>query len=461
MSSTPTASSKGAQSALAVVNNRFVLWCVFVFVHFWLGMLNLFGPGLPMGDVTLVYKFWIDQAISHNFWVGIDSVWVYPIVAIIPMLGAFTFGPALYASTWLTIVMGLNAVAFAVITGWRVSKNHASVAWWWLGFLVALGPIALGRIDSVTVPLAIIGMLFLASRPVAASVVLTVATWIKVWPAALLAAVVIADSRRRDIVGAAMLVSAAIVAITVLFGGGSNVFSFITQQTGRGLQVEAPVSTIWMWLAAAGIGGSRVYYDQNILTYQVSGAGADVASAVMTPLLGVVALAVCALGLVALRRGVASVELLPLLSLALVTVLIAFNKVGSPQFVMWLAVPIIIGLVLNIAQRRFPVSVGGSRRVVESFRVPATLVLFIAILTQAIYPFFYSPLLNLNPVMLLALTARNLLYFVLLAWAISELIFVIRQRSSEFVVDSEGIGFPDDSFAESATDSAPIDWRVN
>jgi hypothetical protein len=446
---------------LAFANNRFVLWCAFVIVHFWLGMLNLFGPGFPMGDVTLVYKFWIDQALGQNFWVGIDSVWVYPIVAIIPMLLAATLGPALYASTWLSLIMGLNALAFAVITGWRSSKNHAVVAWWWLGFLVALGPIALGRIDSVTVPLAIIGMLIVATRPVAASVVLTIATWIKVWPAALLAAVVLADGRRREIFGAAVLVSSAIVAITLVFGGGTNVFSFITQQTGRGLQVEAPVSTIWMWFAAAGIGGSRVYYDYDILTFQVTGVGADIASVVMTPLLGVVALAVCAVGIVAVRRGVTSVELLPALSLALVTVLIAFNKVGSPQFVMWLAVPIIVGLVFTIARRRSLLSADGAGRVVESFRVPATLVLAIAILTQAIYPFFYTPLLNLNPVMLLALTARNLLYFVLLAWAIAEIAFLIRQRTSELVVDSGGMGFPGDLFAQNETDSAPIDWKVN
>jgi hypothetical protein len=427
MTTAPAASRTSVQFVRDVASNRFVLWCAFVAVHFWLGMLNLFGSGLPMGDVTIVYKFWVDQAVANNFWVGIDSVWVYPILAFVPMFAALTFGPALYASTWLSIIMTLNAVAFAVITGWRESKNHAAVAWWWLGFLVVLGPIALGRIDSVTVPLAIVGTLIVATRPVAATVVLTVATWIKVWPAALLAAIVIAVSSRRDVVVTAALVSISIVTIALVFGSGANVFSFVTQQTGRGLQVEAPISTIWMWFAAMGIGGSQVYYDQNILTYQVRGVGADVASSVMTPVLAIVALAVCALGVVAARRGAVSTELLPVLSLALVTTLIAFNKVGSPQFVMWLAVPVIMGLVSVLARRRetaklgVPHSTDGSR-VVDSFRVPATIVLVIAGLTQAIYPFFYLALLNLNTVMLIALSIRNLLYFVLLGWAIAELV---------------------------------------
>jgi hypothetical protein len=36
---------------------------------------------------------------------------------------------------------------------------------------------------------------------------------------------------------------------------------------------------------------------------------------------------------------------LPPLVLAITTALILFNKVGSPQFVGWLAVPIVFGLV--------------------------------------------------------------------------------------------------------------------
>ncbi|MGV8969452.1 MAG: glycosyltransferase 87 family protein [Microbacteriaceae bacterium] len=435
MTTAAASSARGARTVRSLATNRFVLWCFFVLVHLWLGLLNLFGPNLPMGDVTIVYKFWVEQAVAQNFWVGIDSVWVYPIVAMVPMLAAFSFGPALYASTWLSIVMALNAVAFAVITGWSRSKKHSVAAWWWLGFLVALGPIALGRIDSITVPLALVGMLMVATRPVAATVVMTIATWVKVWPAALLAAIVITLARRRDVVSTAVVVSLTIVAIALVFGSGTNVLSFFTQQTGRGLQVEAPISTIWMWFAVTGTGGSQVYYDPNILTYQVRGTGTELASAVMTPILGVVSLLVCGLGVIALRRGVHPEELLPVLSLALVTVLIAFNKVGSPQFVMWFAVPVIFGLV-SILKRRKTTELldsevpGAGGRMIESVRVPATLVIVIAALTQFIYPFLYTELLNLNTVMLVALTIRNGLYFVLLAWTLAELVYLCGRRAS-------------------------------
>ena len=31
--------------------SRFALWIAFVLVHVWLGLVNLLGPGLPLGDV--------------------------------------------------------------------------------------------------------------------------------------------------------------------------------------------------------------------------------------------------------------------------------------------------------------------------------------------------------------------------------------------------------------------------
>jgi len=402
----------------SVVSNRITLWIGFVAAHFWLGMLALYGPGFPLGDVVVVYKQWTDQIVIDNFWVGVDAPWVYPVVAIVPMLAAFALGPGLYASTWISIVMLLDAVGFAAITGWLTSRRRAGVAWWWIGFLVLLGPIAVARIDAITVPLAIVGVLLLATRPTAAGVVLAVATWIKVWPAALIAAVVISSRHRKDVVVAALGTTAVVVAVALLFGSGAHVFSFVTEQTGRGLQAEAPITTFWMWAAALGVPGTYVYYDTDILTYQVVGRGVDVAAAVMTPILAVVALGVAAVGIWAVRRGAAAADLLAPLALAIVTTLIAFNKVGSPQFISWLAVPVVLGLATKLAGRGRP------------FAVPAAIVLLVAALTQSFYPYLYDELLSLNPVLLVILTLRNLLLFVLLGWAVRAVVLTGRHASS-------------------------------
>jgi len=391
----------------AVVRHPFTLWVAFVAAHFWIGALALYGPGYPLGDVNWVYKFWVEHGLLSGQWVGLQTSWVYPIVALLPMLGAYAFGPSLYASAWLSLVMVVDAAAFAVVMAFGRDRRVAHVAWWWLGLLVALGPVALGRIDAVAVAVAVVGLLCLATAPRLAGVLLAVATWIKVWPAAVVAAVFIAVPSRVRVVLAAAITSAVILAVSIALGGGANAFSFITQQTGRGLQIESGLGTFWMWDAfTRRPGASTIYYDTSILTYQLHGQGVQTASAVATPLLALVAVALLLLAILIVRRGASAAELLPPLVLAITTALILFNKVGSPQFVTWLAVPIILGLSTAATGRG------------TSFRFPALLALVIAGLTQLIYPYLYDQLLALNFWMLLMLSARNLLYLALLAWAV-------------------------------------------
>jgi hypothetical protein len=405
----------GSRSRVAaVLTSPITLWGAFVVAHLVLGLLCLYAPGLPMGDVTLVYQWWVERGFSSGDWVGIDTAWVYPIAALLPMLAADAFGPGLYASTWLSLVMLVDAAAFAVL----LSRGRAAApaAWWWVGFLIALGPISLGRIDSITVPIAMAGMLFLATRPRLAGVLLAVATWIKVWPAALGAAAVVALRERLTVLTAAVVTSGIIVLTALILGGGGNVLSFVTMQTGRGMQIESPIATFWMWDAARRLpGGSSVYYDTGILTYQLHGPGVEVAAAIMTPLLAIVVAVLLVIALLAVRRGVDGAQLLAPLALAITVALILFNKVGSPQFVTWLAVPIVYGLVV-------------SRR---DFWVPAIFGLVIAGFTQLFYPYLYGALLGLRNDMLLALTTRNLLFVVLFAWAVVALIRTTRSARPE------------------------------
>jgi hypothetical protein len=387
------------------------LWLVFGAVHLWLGYLNLYGPGLPMGDVTYVYLFWVERGLLGSEWVGIDTSWVYPLLALVPMLASYVFGPDLYGSTWLTIVMMLNAAALVAIIGVQERARHAAIAWWWMLYLVLLGPIALGRIDAVTVPVALVAVMLIARHPRWGGALLAVGAWIKVWPAGVLLAALIALRERGAVMAAAVGTSMVVVAAGIALGGASALLTPITEQTGRGLQVEAPISTLWLWAAAAGEWAARVYYDEGILTWQVIGDGSPQAAAAMTPLLALTVAVIAGLGLLAMRRGVDEVVLFPVLALAMVMALITVNKVGSPQFATWIAVPVVLGL----AWQRW----GG-----VSFRVPAVLALVIAALTQVVYPVLYANLLSLEVGMLLVLTARNVLYVMLLGWAVGQLVML-------------------------------------
>jgi hypothetical protein len=396
--------ARRAALALRMARNRIVLWIAFLLVHLWLGWLCLTAHGMPLGDVTLVYLPWAEQTRAGFQIVGIDAPWVYPVLALVPIMLPLLAGAANYAGAWLTMVLVFDAVAFVVLTVPQRRRNLVA-AWWWLGFLLLLGPIALARLDAVSVAIVIVALLWLGLRPRLAAVLLSVATWIKVWPAAILASLLVASRHRWRMVAPIAATSVIVVALALAAGSGLNVFSFITQQTGRGLQIEAPISTLWMWRAAFHVPGSWVYYDQDILTFQVTGAGIGTAAALMTPLLAVAAVAVLLIGVRAMHHGAASLAVLPTLCLAMVTTMIVFNKVGSPQYIAWLAPPVIIGLIYQ------------GRR----FRSHAVLVALVAALTQAVYPYLYDGLLVADPVMVAVLTARNVALVVLLGWSVTDL----------------------------------------
>ncbi|WP_166981165.1 glycosyltransferase 87 family protein [Paramicrobacterium fandaimingii] len=385
------------------MRNRAVLWVSFLVVHGALAWLCLNAPGLPLGDVTLVYKPWVGQAMNEQFVVGIDTPWVYPLLAIVPMLAASVAGFGNFGLTWLVLVTVLDLLAFSVLV--RGGRRRRMAAWWWIAGLACLGPIALARVDAVTVPLAIVGALLALRYPALAGAALAVATWMKVWPAALIASLVIVLRARVRIVLAGVAVTIAVVGGALALGSGWNVFSFLTEQTGRGLQIEAPLSMVYLWQAALGVPGFFVYYDREILTFQVTGTDVDVAIALATPLLIAAVLSVALIGIRADRMGAARASILPALMLALVAALIVFNKVGSPQFMVWLFVPVIVGLVIKG----------------RDFVVPAAIVLAMCALTQVVYPYLYSLLLNTWIPMLVVLTVRNIGTIVLLGWAVAKL----------------------------------------
>ncbi|OII07413.1 hypothetical protein BIU96_18770 [Curtobacterium sp. MCBA15_008] len=380
----------------------------FLAVHALLWYLTTISANLPLGDVTITYKRWIETGHTDRFWVGIDSDWVYPILAIVPMAAAALGGVGSIGTGWLLLMIVLDAVACGFL--WRFRGLGVRVVWWWLAFLLALGPIGLGRIDTVATVLALVGVAFVASRPAVASVLFTAGAWTKVWPAALVGVLLLLRrGHRRGVLAGALVLTALIVLVDVLYGGAAHLFSFVGQQTGRALQIEAPLATPFMWAAAFGVPGAAVYYDQQILTFEVSGAGTHAAAAVSTPLMAAVVVAGVLLALWAVRRGAHRTEAAPLLALLFVAALVATNKVGSPQYIGWFAVPIVWGLVAGrpSARRFLPIAVAA---------------LPMALLTQIVYPGFYDQVLTVQPWVLVVLTLRNALEVAVLVWSVVALV---------------------------------------
>lgn len=380
-----------------------MLWIGFAVVHVGVAVLGWLLPNQPMGDVYLVYEPWSTRAVEGTAIVGVTESWVYPHLALVPMVLAKAMSwLGGYEIAWAVVVTAADAVAFAVLVGRGRSSGRWIAAWFWLVFIALLGPVGIYRLEGVTTPLALAACLWLVGRPALASVLLTIGMWIKVWPAALLASAVVAVRRRRAIAGTSIALSAVILLMVLSAGAGAHALGFVAGQTDRGLQLEAPVSGYYLWRAVLGYEDSFIYYDQAILTFQVTGPSVDIVIAAMTPVLVIAVIGVLVLGIVKMWRGATFAGLFPSLGLATVAAMILFNKVGSPQYLSWIIAPLVVGLVIDRWR----------------WWGPALLGLGTALLTQIVYPLTYGELLVASAFPTVVLTLRNLALAVLFVWAV-------------------------------------------
>ena len=399
--------------------NIYVLVAVVVAVH---ALLNMLGNTLErdaIGDVVNVYAPWADSIHPHTKWLGVAAPWVYPFVAWVPILIAHWLLPFDYLKSWVVMATLLNLIAVGQLVAWGRRPAAFKAAWFYLLFLALLGPVAITRLDGISASLAILGIAGIvtvaatadraagiaarASGSFSISIVwFTLAAWLKVWPLALVLAVLQKGRNFREQLFVIGATCAGILGVGVLLGGDANLFSFITMQSDRGLQVESPVAGIWVFLAFFRLNNALIYFDEPLMTYQVSGDGAKLVASLMTLALAVAISITAWLIFKALRAGADTYRLIALASLTATLDLIVFNKVGSPQYQLWLAAPVMLGLALGL----------------KNWRKPTVAVLSLGLLTQLVYPIFYVDLVSgLAPGAVLILGLRNLLLIALLVWA--------------------------------------------
>ena len=409
---------------------RLGLWVTFALVHGWLTVLGVVvAPRSSFYDVDL-YRFWMNQALDQGSWPVLDHAWVYPAGAILPMLLpglVSTWSTAAYALAWCVMVAALDAAALVVLLRAPAdARARTTGAWWWLAFLLLLGPVAIGRLDAVVAPLMMIA-LTLAARSArgtaAAAALMTFGAWVKVAPGALLLPLAAAVRRPvRQVVVPAAAVCVVVVAAVAAGGGLTRLSGFLTTQESRGLQVESTGATPWM-LASLVRHDVVIRLNRKLITYEVLGPGTATAARLLDLVLFVL-VAGLALGLlVARRRGHAPQAFLPA-ALTLLTTLIVANKVGSPQYLAWLAAPIAVLLTMR-SQRGEPLPRWAT--------VAAVVALVAAALSQAVFPWFYIPLLRGNAAVSAALALRNVCLLVILACAGIGLVNVARVPRSGVV----------------------------
>ena len=382
---------------------RASIWWGYAAVHafFLAWMMSFFIHGDTFSD-TEQYRQWAILGYNPTDLGDVISPWVYPLLAQVPIFAANLFGPSLYLLGWTLIICVLNAAGLYFLTSGPRSHSGIAPAWFWLFFTMFMGYLSFARVEGITTSFVLVALLYAAQRPVLAGVLLSVATWIKVWPAAVVVPLLIASAKRMQVFLVGLAVSAAVAGFALATGAGKHLLDFAINQGDRGMQLEATFSTPWVWLSVLRIGGSKIADNVAINSSEVYGPGAGVAALLMQPLLIVAALTGTILMVWALRRGAPREELLLEGALLMVTAFIVFNKVGSPQFIIWLLPVVVAGLVHNWGR----------------WKVPATLLMGIAFTTFIIYPLFYTPLIHANPIMAAVLTVRNVLLVILLVWAV-------------------------------------------
>lgn len=325
-----------------------------------------------IGDPQL-YARWA-AGLVHGQWPVGDTSWQYPPGAAAVLVVPRLLMPGNYHRGLLVLLLAVDAALTAVLAV-RGRDGRLTGVWVWLVGTTALGPLLLNRFDLVPALLAVVGLVLVA-RPAVAGAVLTVGAIVKVWPVVLLPT--IRDPRRAGVgVLASAVVTFAALAVTGSLGAG---FTFLHNESARGLQLETVAAVPYLVARAVGVPGIEVVHAYG--AYQVVGPGMAVALAATT--VATVAVIVGYAVVCWRRRG----ALRPTgVALATVLTVLVVARVLSPQFLIW----VLALAALDAA------TIGGHR-------TTGVLLIVIAALTHWLYPLHYHQLVlgHLAPTVVLA-----------------------------------------------------------
>lgn len=365
----------------------------------------VFGQGLGLGDLP----YYADRSANLS---GVGPSGVlreYPTPTAWVLSWPHAFGPveeATYAFWFITGIV-VAEIGFCVLI-WRSGSAYRgwAIAAWSV-FLAMTGPLVWLRFDLLPAVLVGAAALLVVRRPAVAGSLLALGAGLKLWPALLLPAL-LGRLRRTPrttwlLPFAGFTITGVVIVIASLAAGGwDRLVSPLTWQADRGLQIESVPASPLMFLRAWDLGGWNVNMS-HYQAFEIFGSG--VTTLLMVANLSAIIGVLIGIGLAAWQltrtsadpSGTAGIALM----VAIIGLLIITNKTLSPQYIVWLAGPIVVlvarqGLGDRLAQRWL---LG---------------LLLIAALSHVVYPVLYGHLNGMDddvfwtPVVTLVLTVRNL-----------------------------------------------------
>jgi len=348
-------------------------------------MVGLFWLTAPFitGDVSYYWR-----KLEAMRQVGLSNTlneYPTPVVWILEIPHLVTFGNQIaYVLAFIVGMAVLDAVMTALL--WRTAgrRPHAGVDAWLL-FPWLIGMLIYVRFDMIPAVLVGAALVLVSRRPGLAGALIGLGAAVKLWPALLFPALLAQRGTRRPFTIGFVVVGVGLALLSLLTGGVRRLFSPLTWQSGRGLQIESVWATPLMLARAFAPGTWRVEMS-SFQAYEVFGIGVDgwLAVSTVATVLGIAA--IVALVIRAFRHPDPDTWHLSLLVLAVVMIMIVTNKTLSPQYMLWAGGPVAMAL---IAAGREPDRVRPTRRLAWGAMV-------LALLTQLVYPLGYDYLLSLR-----------------------------------------------------------------
>lgn len=326
----------------------------------------------PLGDVHYYHRGLFGDDPSAMTEYPDAGVWPVRLLGLVtgPEVTGFLIGFA--------VMMALVDAAFLALLLALGRERRFRAAWFWVVFGTAAGQVFWLRLDLF--PGVLVGgyaaLLFI--RPAWASAVLALATAVKLWPG-VLAAGLVGAVRRSDTwvrLLAFFGTLAALVGVTWATSGLDRLLSPLTYQGDRGIQIESLAATPFLVSEFREPGRYWTGYAAS-KSFEIAGPGTAAASTVVDVAMGAVLLLAVAWAVRNLMVGRWSPSPTLAFSLLLVLLLIATNKVFSPQYIVWVG-PILAVALYATRSRLVPVM--------------ALLTVLAAGLGTWIYPFNYNPL---------------------------------------------------------------------
>jgi hypothetical protein len=195
--------------------------------------------GVQLEDVSL-YGAWagdLSAGILPN-----EEAWQYPpgaaFVLLLPELGWANYGHSFVAT-----MLGFDLAGLVLIATLARREGSDAGVWVWLLAMPMLRTLPVLRFDLVPAVIAIAALLVIHRKPNWFGALAGLGAAVKVWPIVVLFGEW--DRRRLFYACAAALVAIAYVFVVSAFAFDGDQLSFLTEQNGRGLQVEAVASLPW------------------------------------------------------------------------------------------------------------------------------------------------------------------------------------------------------------------------